>query len=345
MKAILLILLLAHGGYWFGGEDNTIRVRWAAPEAGMPAAKLSWELFYASVSFGAGETDVAVGDKTTTLTMKLPEARTLAAYTWKYQLKEAKTGKVLDSGERVVYACPPKLLEGQARRMVCKRIIVIDRQEAGLTSVLKGAGMDVLRLESVGDVLLRKADVILVGEDQLPDNEATQSLLRTKAEEGAGVMIFAQQHLKRSLGFALRDRPLKGPLAWRADHELFDRLSAADLNAWVRESGTDLAAVALPADARVLEVGYWPRETPGDAPAPVDALVATETIGEGRIVWWQIPVGAWTTDPRAQILLGNALDYLLTRPEPTLPQAKRAAAIHTSPRTEQDHNPLLGEKP
>jgi len=345
MKAILLIILLAHGGYWFGGADNTITVRWAVPEAGMPAATLSWEFLYGTVRLGSGDAEVAAGEKATNVTLKLPEVRTFAAYTWKYQLKDRKTGQVLESGERSVYACPTKLLEEQARRMAGKTITVIDSRDDGLASVLKGAGMDVLRLESLGELQLRKADMVLVGENQLPENEVTQELLRAKAQEGARVMIFAQQHVKQSLGFRLTDRPVKNDLAWRTNHELFDRLPSAVLNGWARESAVELKALALPPDATVLELGNWPRETPGDEPGPIDALVATQTVGAGRIVWWQIPVAGWKDDPRAQILLGNALDYLLTRPGPTLSQAKRTSVIRTPPKIEKDHSIFSGDKP
>jgi hypothetical protein len=92
-----------------------------------------------------------------------------------------------------------------------------------------------------------------------------------------------------------------------------------------------LWAVQLPADAPVLEIGYWPRETPGREPVPIDALLAVKATGRGRIVLCQVPLGRWATDPRSQLFLRNALAYLATRPEPTPPPSQRKVALRVVP--------------
>jgi hypothetical protein len=350
MNAILLVILLAHGGYWYGGADNTVTVHWAAPDANMPAATLSWQLMYDTVVVASGQADVAPGDKAATVTLKMPEARTLSMYAWKYQLKAKDTGKELESGQRAIYLCPPKMLAGQATRTKAKNIIVIDAQDEGLTAMLKAGGVDATRVAALGELQMRQADIILVAEDQLPENEVVQGILKTRAQAGASIMIFAQEKTKTSpktsLGFTLAPRPLKGDLTWPAKHELFENLPAPQLNEWAREHSGDIKALNLPADAPVLELGCWPRETPGEKPVPIDALAATQTIGTGRIVWWQIPTGGFKKDdPRPQILLANALDYLLTRPEPTLPPSQRVPAPKAPKKPDPNTNTIIGEKP
>ena len=62
----------------------------------------------------------------------------------------------------------------------------------------------------------------------------------------------------------------------------------------------------LPADEPALEIAFWPREIPGKEPVPIDALVVTKTLGKGRIVLCQVPLGPWQSDPRSQLFLVDA---------------------------------------
>ena len=45
-----------------------------------------------------------------------------------------------------------------------------------------------------------------------------------------------------------------------------------------------------------LEIAWWPREVPGTEPVEMDALVFSKSIGAGRIVVCQLPLGDWRTD-------------------------------------------------
>ena len=82
-------------------------------------------------------------------------------------------------------------------------------------------------------------------------------------------------------------------------------------------------ALRLPVDEPALEIAFWPREVRSEEPAPIDALLVSKTIGRGRVVLCQIPLGPWESDPRSQLFLADALDYLLSRPEPTPPPSRR----------------------
>jgi hypothetical protein len=164
--------------------------------------------------------------------------------------------------------------------------------------------------------------MVLINQDELPENPAAQGVLIEKARNGASVMIFAQEQAGKLGTWDLRSRKAKA-FTWRTEHPLFDGFAGDALDTWAREKGEELKVMSLPADAAVLELGCVSRETPGKNPVPIDALVATETAGAGRLVYCQLRVDSFKTDPRGQLLLANVLDYLLLRPEPTLPQSQR----------------------
>jgi hypothetical protein len=64
-------------------------------------------------------------------------------------------------------------------------------------------------------------------------------------------------------------------------------------------------------------VGYEPDEDVA-TPVGIDSILLSKSVGRGRMVLCQLPLGKWQSDPRSQMFLRNAMDYLLTRPEPTL---------------------------
>jgi hypothetical protein len=172
-----------------------------------------------------------------------------------------------------------------------------------------------------------RADVVIVGEDQLDDSTFGQSALMSLAEQGKSILILRQNKPSTLAGYPLIARPMPTKLAWKLDHPLFDRLSEADVQSWLT-AGKPVQAIVLPADEPALELAYWPLETPATmpakAPSPIEVVAFTKTIGSGRVVCFTLPLGDWQSDPRSQILIGNALVYLLTPPQPTLKPSERA---------------------
>ena len=61
-----------------------------------------------------------------------------------------------------------------------------------------------------------------------------------------------------------------------------------------------------------MEIGVFPRQVPVDMAASSDAVLVIQSMGKGRVVLCDIPLGDWTTDPRSQIFMSNAIDYLLS---------------------------------
>jgi hypothetical protein len=336
MRAVLLIILFAHGGCWFGNSTNSITVTWANPAAGTPEATLAWKLFYGPLEVRAGQAEVAPGQGATNIRVALPAARVRCAYTWTYALQEKATGKILESGERRILAFPADVLQPAAKRAAGRTIGVVEPAEGEVAGVLTAAGVPAVRFGSVGDVQVRPLDVVFVGQEALPADEAAQAILLDKARGGTSVMLFAQMHARVLCEYPAVRRPIKGAgLRILAEHPLLDGLEAGILEEWAR-GPDDLAAVALPPGARALPVAAFPAEAAtAGALRPVDALVVTHKVGAGRIVYWQLPVDDWKGDPRAALLLANALDYLATRPEPATPLPagtwRRSSASTTPP--------------
>src|SRR5689334_5990356 len=109
MNVLLLIIMLSNGGYWFDGP-GTIAVNWAGPEGKMPASSLVWQLSFGAVELASGQADIKQGDKGATVAINVPPTRTATEMTWRYQLKETSTGKLLEEGSRKIRVFPRTIL-------------------------------------------------------------------------------------------------------------------------------------------------------------------------------------------------------------------------------------------
>src|ERR1051325_9863484 len=109
MNALLLIILLSNGGYWFDGP-GTITVNWAGPEGKMPASSLMWQLSFGAVELASGQADIKQGARGTSVTIDMPATRTATEFTWHYQLKETSTGKLLEEGSQKIRVFPRTIL-------------------------------------------------------------------------------------------------------------------------------------------------------------------------------------------------------------------------------------------
>jgi hypothetical protein len=312
--ATLLMVILSNQAYWFGGQEGTITIREAA-RGGLPAADLSWELMFANVRLGNGRVAMAAHDGETTVRMALPQCRVRLSLHWIYRLTARGTGQVLDQGDIPVQLFPDELLGDLSARLQRKRLVVWDRVQ-GIPAALDTAKTPYARVTSESSLQFVKADVVLVGADSLGNSVFEQATLRALAEGGASVMIFEQKSADRLMGYNIAKRNAPPQLEWRLDHPLLRDFQPEDLQSWIAAMPT-LSVVQLPAEAPALDLGYCSPEIPVNQPWPTDAVLVTETIGAGRFVLCQIPLGDWAHDPRSQILLRNAIDYLLTRPQPT----------------------------
>lgn len=319
--ASLLILLLSNAGYWFGGREGTVNVRYATEDA-LPAAELTWELHLGGARLASGEIAIEPGREPAEVKLTPPRVRARSTMRWRYRLTERATGKELETGDVPLHVFPDDVMEGVAGRMKDKRLVVIGGDDAGLSARLRAAEVPHTTLAAAADLALNRPDIVLVGRDVLGESPFEQSPLLAQASAGASVMLFRQSRPPKVAGYRLARREVPRSLEWRPEHPLFAGAGGEQLDDLLRD-GAEVLAVRLPADEAALELAWWPREVKGEEPAPMDALVVTKSIGAGRLVICQLPLGDWEDDPRAQLLLAGALDYLLTRPQPTPPPSQR----------------------
>jgi len=325
--ATILIVLLSGQGHWFSGRPASVEVRWSVKDE-LPEAVLSWQVEFAATRLAGERVALRSGPEPTRIVVTPPEVRIRTDMRWVYQVHRKADGQLLTEGVETLRVYPRQPLAGVAERLTDKTLLVCDTPE-GLPRLLAQAGIRHTVLDGGGDAVAKlqaaSGDIILIGRDQLADSPFGQTAVVNQASAGASVLLFAQTRVTRLAGYPLLRRPRPTKLEWRMDHPLLTDFGAGDLADWPRADG-DVWAVQLPADEPVLEVAYWPRETPGTEPVPLDALLVVKSVGAGRMVLCQLPLGPWGEDPRVQLLVRNMLDYLATRPEPTLPPSQRGPA-------------------
>lgn len=312
--ATLLIIVLSNGGYWFSGRPTTINLRSAVKE-GLPDAEVSWELKLDGAELDRGKIRFPSGDNEVNVKFQVAPARVRITLHWIYRITARTSGKELETGDVPINLFPGGLTDGLAERVDGKKVVIWD-DPAGLPKFFEKAKVPFVRVAAAGSLQLAVADVVLVGADALGDSPFDQSSLLDLAESGASVMIFRQTRPARLIGYALTSRDAPARLEWRADHPLLGGFEPQDLQSWIAAAPA-LQVVQLPADEPALEIASFPPEVPSAQPVPIDAVLLSKSVGKGRIVLCQLPLGDWSTDPRSQMLLNNAMDYLLSRPQPT----------------------------
>jgi hypothetical protein len=326
--ATLLLILLSNQGYWFGGRQATINIR-AAARGGLPAAIIEWELRFDGVRIGGGKAAV-LPDESTELHVTPPAVRVRVELHWDYRLLDRNSGRELEAGSVALNVFPDDLTTDLARRLGDKRLVVWDKP-SGLPELLDHARVPFTRIDSSDRLQVMRPDVLLVGPSIIGDSPFDQAPLAGLAENGTSVMIFRQSRPASLAGYPLGRRDAIAALSWLSDHPLLNGFEPKDLESWTREERT-LGIIQLPADEPALAIGFYPPEVAGSRPAPLDALLLTKSVGTGRLVLCQIPMGEWETDPRSQMLLRNSIDYLLTRPQPTPRPSQRPTTRPAPPR-------------
>jgi hypothetical protein len=312
--AALLIILLSNHGYWFGGQEGTITIREAA-RGGLPAADLSWELSLSNIRIGNGGLALNPHDADTVLKIVVPACRERISLRWTYRIVEHATGRELDRGEIPLQVFSNDLLSGLAEQMGRKHLLVWDRPQ-GIPKLLDSAKIPYTRMDSESTLQFAHSDVVLVGKNMIDSSAFAQMPLKNLVEAGSPVMVFEQNKPDRLMGYNLSRRKAPADLEWRMGHPLLRDLSAADVRSWT-DAALPVWVVQLPANEPALELAYYPPEAPTSRPGPIDAMLLTKSMGAGKLVLCQIPLGDWAGDPRSQIFLRNAIDYLVTRPQPT----------------------------
>jgi hypothetical protein len=318
-SAILLIAML-NQGHWIGGQPGEVSLRWTI-ESGMPAAEVEWRMTYGDATLGSGRMALPAGAKQATLKIVPPQVRVQSEANLLFVVKQADNGKKITEAHASVQLYPDKLLEGLAARIGGKSLAVIDRPD-GLPLLLNDVKIPFKRLDDESNLNFTKFDILIVAQDQLKDRPFGQSALLSQASNGASLLVLRQTGVKAVAGYPIRRRAVSAKLAWREGQSLLEHLRARGMN-----EAEDAWALQLPADEPALELVYWPRETPGTEPTPIDAILVAKTLGRGKLVLCQVPLGDWKQDPVAQLFLADALEYLAGRAEPTPAPSHRPPTV------------------
>jgi len=201
-----VVLVLAHQGYWFGGQANELRVSWPIT-ADVPDAVLHWELMFANTRIAEGAAPMPKDGEARTLQVELPAARVRTEMTLRWRLIEnaeqpeaaeaqdgadqgSKQGKVLAEGERPLHVFPDNLLasaavryqrHAEARAGRARRLTVVDPAGA-LHATLQQAQVPHEHIESIDALGMQPPDVLLVAPDALGAHD--RPALRTTAARG-----------------------------------------------------------------------------------------------------------------------------------------------------------------
>jgi hypothetical protein len=335
---VLFIVLLTQQGYWSGGTRNVITVQPVAAAESPRSATLSWVLGVENVKLASGSSriDLEKG-KASEVQIDVPEVRVRTVVRLSYEI--AADGKVLQRGESAVSIFPALRLNLETRDALKARRIVAwspprESATAAATSAalqLRSLGASVEIVSDATKLSLASPDIAIVLPGAMRRSTLAQDPLEDVARSGTQVLVLEQRNTEAIATYKVVGKPPPDKFEWREGHPLLASLAEKDLKLLLQEiAPAPLLAVHLPADEPVLEVVHW-HEVAAEQPTAVNCLLAVKTIGKGRIVWCQLPFQRWDRDPRAAILLHNAMQYLLAPPEPTPRPSERTPLPATNP--------------
>jgi hypothetical protein len=228
---------------------------------------------------------------------------------------EAKGNRELTSGDVAVQVYADQL-KSLASLTADASLLVVDDVDK-LPALLKAAGATFDLADN--NLLAAKQKMILVGENQLGENDPAIETLQALARGGASVLVLKQTVAPRLWKYDCTMRDVTG-YTFAADHPLLRHLP---IEAWstLLNDPPRQAALSLPADEPALAIVHSPIEAKRINVAPLDSLLVSRTIGDGRLVFCQLPLNDAATDARQQQLLVNLIEYARTRPQPTPPLA------------------------
>ncbi len=332
--SVLLYITLLADGHWLAGQEATIDVTWNMPAAAATAV-FCWQIVCGPAELASGQVRFSPEQQTIRITFESPEVRVRTEARFVYNLVDSSTKQSLNQGSAPLHLYPMGLLKEVSGRLKDARVWVWDSKDGALADLLTKAGVGHLQVDHPSVTPLVVPDVLIVAGDQLRDEPFEQAALVNLAEAGAGVLVLRQTQATSVAGYRLKRQTAPEQLTWRMDHPVgrhLELIGSVGGNA-------DCWALELPADEPVLVIAGWLRAGVA-GPSGTCALVAVKKINKGQIVFCQMPLGPWATDPRSQLFLADMLDYLTLRPEATPPPSRRKGASQPHLKNTRTTSPL-----
>jgi len=338
-------------GHWIGGKSAEVNFPLIAKIKLDPEIVLHWALSFGETVVDQGQqkqADAKTAASFSKITFDVPAVRVETEMKFSYRLTTsgaADTHKELQTGERSVRVYPDRIL-APLRPLLKEKNVIVWGQADGLSKSLKQFVVAHKTISSESQLAFRKPDILIVGPDQIGKSPHDQTRLVALAKSGSNVCLLRQSAPKTLAGLPLVQRKIEAPeatqssgpplrtgLQWQ-NHRLAQHRNLFSS----QHVATPLLALRIAPEESVHKIAYWPSEESGELRSPVaaDALLAVRSLGKGRIVICQIPLGDWENDPRSQHFLVDLCDYLVSPVEETLPLIQR----QSQPQPLTPNNPM-----
>lgn len=316
MQAIsLILLLLAHDGHWFGGREYTVTARWNVPAA-VVTADLEWSLRLTDTELAAGRVILKEDEPEADFTVPVPEVRAPTVCQLRWRVVSQENGREIAAGSRDVALYPAQPLTDLQPLAQGKAVLQLGQDPALQAALREAFGR--VEVRNLNSAFLPAANIVFVAPDSLDGNAFETRALPAYAEKGATVVILEQTQVKSILGVPLIAREWTESLDILHRHPLLDRLGTGTLHSLLAGNDRPVQLLCVSGgNNHVVLVGAKSdkaeSKTEGSTPTEHQAFLCVHKRGSGQLIYCQLPLRAWDTDPRARQLLRNLLIYGLSK--------------------------------
>ena len=305
IQCLLLITLLNQGNYFSETIAQIPLVCQTTP--GAQNGQLHWQLTWNDRIL---KQDVqALNTTKATIPVQLPNVRQRTRLQWHYQLKTGD--QILANGDCPLTVFPASPFAKPVDRFKDMRLTVITDEHA-LPAILKRGGLVVRHIRELNELGLQRPDFLII-DKPLPSTTFNRPSAKLQQMTRAGTQIVLFNEPVTTLPIQKFPHSQQA-WYWQANHMLLAGLETEDWKINPSHDAQSWVCINQDRDAALLEIAGF---TPESKLATMPLLVGVQTLDQGRIVYWQLPFGAWDNDPRAQQALLNCLDYLSTPVAPT----------------------------
>ncbi|MEM6552222.1 MAG: hypothetical protein AAF750_08850 [Planctomycetota bacterium] len=358
--AALILLTLPHGGHVYGGRTLDIRVTPVVEGLVGDGWSMDWQLEHANARLGQGKLPLAANG--TSLRIELPEVRVVVKMRLTYEVRAMTepgqaAERTLYQGNTAFWVHPPPDRTWTQRLPSLGTVVCVSDQESPtLADALNGLGFEVRRVAPNNRMGMASGDWLVV-DVRDPDARTLNAIQRAAARGTRVIMVSAVNSLETGERVLRPTTPLTSkpghPLlaglhpqwvsGWTLQQDVVmadritDRLSTTPVVGWPHPDAsastpTETTPLAEPEQGRDrLALRPAPERDANPKPEPrlLDAVVWTQRVGKGHLIVWRLPVADWSADPRAGLVLRNALLYLASPPPPIGPSGLTAGQPST----------------